>query len=252
MLLTIDIGNSSINIGFFIGKRLIVHKIGSYPLRSSSGYVSTFKRILRGKNIDKMPKACIISSVIPGHTAVLKEACTLISGKKPLMVSPKVIRWIDFTHYRAEELGADRVSSCAGAVELYGTPVVVLDFGTATTLNFIGRGNVFKGGAILPGIGLMADVLKRGTAKLPRVPLKRPKSVLGRDTIGSMLSGIILGSAGAVERIISDVEMQGAERYRVVLTGGYSETVSPFLKRVDFIEPYLVLKGMRNIYEKQG
>ncbi|MBI4823331.1 MAG: type III pantothenate kinase [Nitrospirae bacterium] len=251
MLLAIDIGNSSINIGFFEGRRLIVHKIDSYPLKSSSFYFSLFKRFLREKNIDKTPSACIISSVIPKHTHALKEAGKLTSGKKPLVVSPEVVSWIDFTSYKKEELGADRVCSSAGAVELYGTPLVVVDFGTATTLNFIAEGNVFKGGAILPGIGLMADALKKGTSKLPRAPLKRPKSVLGRDAIGSMLSGIILGSSGAVERLISDVEKTEAKKYQVILTGGYSGLVSAFLKRIDFIEPNLVLKGMRFIYKKQ-
>lgn len=262
MLLAIDIGNSSINIGFFVGKRLIVQKLNSYPIKSPSEYKKLLTRAIKENSLDKMPSQCIISSVVPKHTEIFKKVGTLlfpqpwgVGRKEPLIVSIGLVKWLNFAIDNPSLLGADRVCGAVGAVGLFGVPVVVLDFGTATTVNFIGRAEkpfkgVFKGGAILPGIGIMADLLHKKTAKLPRVSLKSPQSLLSKSTEDTILSGIIKGSAGAVERIISDVEEKEASQYKVALTGGYAELISSSLKRIDFFEPNLTLIGMKFIYEK--
>lgn len=259
MLLAIDIGNSSINMGFFMGDEFIVHRLGTYPLKTVHEYLDILRGVLRQNSIDKAPQASIISSVVPERTLVLETACKELCRNKPMIVTSRVVKWLDFDIENPDELGADRVSLSSGAVELFGVPIAVLDFGTATTVNFIGLNKtsvakpIFKGGAILPGIGLMLDSLHTKTALLPEVPevkIEASPSLPGKNTEESMLSGVIYGTMGGVERIISEVEEKEAETYRIALTGGFCQIASGFLKRIDFIEPYLILKGMKSIYEK--
>jgi|Deesub1362A_J573_1020465.scaffolds.fasta_scaffold00183_29 type III pantothenate kinase len=249
-LLAIDIGNTSINVGLFVDG-LIVHKLNTRPLRSPLWYRNELESILKMEGIDKAPEGVVISSVVPGHTEVVKEGVRKLSGKEPLVVSPQVVKGLKLDIKSPEELGADRLTASFAAVRLFGAPVAVVDFGTATTVNFVGSGNVYKGGAILPGIGLMSRALWSETAKLPKVEVTRASSALGKNTADCILSGIIYGTAGAVERIISEVEELEGEQYKVAATGGFLEVVLPNLKRVDFVEPALVLKGLKIIYEAQ-
>jgi len=249
-LIAIDIGNSSIDMGFFIGEELFVQKIDTNPLLQPSEYSTVFKEFLRKKNIDKIPDGVIISSVVPSHTSAVAAACKTLIGKEPLILTHKLKIGMEFQIREPEKLGTDRIASSAGACELYGAPVAVIDFGTATTVNFTGSGNKFKGGAIMPGISLMRNSLSDKTAQLPDVELSKPLSPLGKDTSESILSGIIYGTAGAVDKIIAEAEEAEKEKFKVVATGGYSGLVAPFLQRCDHIEPALALKGLKAIYER--
>ena len=251
-LIAIDIGNSSISIGFFTGAGLVTQKIDTLPLKSSPEYAGLINGFIKEKNIDKTYEGGIISSVSPGHTDALKKACKTLVAKEPLILTHKLNTGIDFQIQEPEKLGADRIAASAGACSLFGSPAAVVDFGTATTVNFISAGNVYKGGAIMPGIWLMKNALHDKTAQLPDVELSKPFSALGKNTTGNMLSGIIYGTAGAVERIIREVEEIEREGFKVVITGGGSGLVAPFLKRADYIEPSLVLKGLKYIYERNA
>lgn len=251
-LIAIDIGNSSISIGFFTGAGLVVQKMDTRPLKSSSEYAALVNGFIKEKNIDKIYEGVIISSVVPGHTDAFETACKTLCGKEPLILTHKLNTGIDFQINEPEKLGTDRIAASAGACSLFGAPVAVLDFGTATTVNFIGSGNIYKGGAIMPGIRLMEKALFKETAQLPEIELSMPLTPLGKDTMGNMLSGIIYGTAGAVDRIIAEVEEMGGERFKVAITGGYAEVVAPFLKRGDYVEPSLVLKGLKYIYERNS
>ncbi|MBI5203862.1 MAG: type III pantothenate kinase [Nitrospirae bacterium] len=249
-LIAIDIGNSSIDIGFFIEEELFVQKIDTNPLLQSPEYSAFFEGFIREKNIDKMPEGIIISSVVPGHTDAIKKACSALSKKEPVVLTHKMKTGIDFRIEEPEKLGTDRIAAAAGACGLFGAPVAVIDFGTATTLNFIGSGNKYKGGAIMPGIRLMRNSLFSDTAQLSRTKcgISKPASPLGKDTAECIRSGIVYGTAGAVQRIISEVEKAEGENFKVVVTGGNAEFIAPFLRRVDHIESALVLKGLRFIY----
>jgi type III pantothenate kinase len=247
-LVAIDIGNSSINIGFFMGESLVIQKIKTIPLLPFSGYAGMINEFMKKENIDKMPEGIIISSVVPGHTDAVKKACSALSKKEPVVLTHKMKTGIDFQIEEPEKLGADRIAACAGACDLFGAPVAIVDFGTATTLNFIGSGNKYKGGAIIPGVRLMQKSLFSNTAQLPDVTVSKPVSPLGKDTAECIRSGIVYGTAGAVERIISEVETMEAESFKAVVTGGNAEFIAPFLRKVDHIEPALVLKGLRFIY----
>ncbi|MEK7735568.1 MAG: type III pantothenate kinase [Nitrospirota bacterium] len=249
-LVAIDIGNSSINIGFFTEKGLVIQKIKTIPLLPFSDYAGMINEFMKKENIDKMPDGIIISSVVPGHTDAVKKACSALSKKEPMVLTHKMKTGIDFQIEEPEKLGADRIAASAGACDLFGAPVAVIDFGTATTLNFIGSGNKYKGGAIMPGLGLMRNSLFSDTAQLPDVTVSKPVSPLGTDTAECIRSGIVYGTAGAVERIISEVEKAEGENFKVVVTGGNAEFIAPFLRKVDHIESALVLKGLRSIYER--
>ncbi len=247
-LVAIDIGNSSINIGFFMGESLVIQKIKTIPLLPFSGYAKMISRFMKKENIDKMPEGIIISSVVPGHTDAVKKACSALSKKEPMVLTHKMKTGIDFQIKEPEKLGTDRIAAAAGACDLFGAPVAVIDFGTATTLNFIGSENKYKGGAIMPGLELMRNSLFSDTAQLPDVTVSKPLSPMGKDTAECIRSGIVFGTAGAVERIVSETENAEGESFKVVVTGGNAEFIAPFLSKVDHIEPALVLKGLRFIY----
>lgn len=248
MLLAVDIGNSSISIGVFTDDEPLVGRIETHPLRTPEEYRKHIETLLKGA-----AEGAIISSVVPGHTEAMRAAVREITGKEPLILGHTIVKGIRFDIANPGELGADRIAAAAAAVELYGAPVAVVDFGTATTVSFIGRGNVYKGGAIMPGLGLMSKALATWTAKLPEVggviaPRVTDPLLSEGGTASQIVCGIIYGTAGGVERIIAEFESKEHESCRVAATGGYFSAIRPYLRRVDFVEPSLVLKGLKFIY----
>ncbi len=246
MFLAIDIGNTSISMGLFDGETLVTFKINTHPLKAAEEHAKFIKGILKGK----APEGVALCSVVPGQTGPVCDGVRLATGREPLVVSHASNHGLTLDVDTPEEIGADRLAESAAAAELFGAPVVVVDFGTAANFNFIGEGNVYKGGAILPGPAMMGRALSSQTAKLPEVLPGPIDDALGKDTKSSILSGIIYGTAGAVERIIDEVEAREGETFRVVVTGGAHEHVLPALKRADYVEPALTLKGLKLIYER--
>jgi type III pantothenate kinase len=247
-LIAIDIGNSSINIGFFTESGLIVQRINTNPLMSPSEYSALFNGFKKEKNIDKTPEGIIISSVVPGHTGIIIEAIRGFVPVEPLIVSCKIKTGLKFNIPNPEELGSDRIANVVEAYELYKCAVAVVDFGTAITISVVGKDADYIGGAIMPGIGLMNEALAKGTSKLSVVPLSSPGSALGADTIRCIQSGLFYGSAGAVERILLEIEKEIGLRLKVVLTGGYGGIISKFLKREHDLRPHLTIEGLKTIY----
>lgn len=248
MLIAVDIGNSSINIGFFTKIGLIVQKIETQPLRSTSEYLALINGFKKEKNIDKIPEGIIISSVVPALTGVLSETLKEFKSGEPLLVSCKIKTGLKFNIPNPEELGSDRIANAVAAYDLYKCPVAVVDFGTATTISVVGKDANYIGGAIMPGIGLMNESLAKGTSKLFEVMLSPPGSALGIDTAGCIQSGLFYGTAGATERLLREIEKEIGLRLRVVLTGGYRGMISKFLRRKFDLRPHLTLEGLRTIY----
>jgi type III pantothenate kinase len=247
MVLAIDIGNTSISVGLFVGWDLRAFKLNSHPPQTHEEYARTIRGMLGGGG---PPRGAVICSVVPGLTQALARAAKLVTGRDPLLVDHRSAHGLSLEVDAPEEVGADRLAGCAAAASLFGAPAAVVSFGTATTVTFVGAGNSFKGGAILPGPALMAKALSSETARLPRVPLAPALTPLGRNTAASILSGIIYGTAGAVERIIAEGEALEGEVYKVVVTGGALDHVLPALRRADHVEPSLALRGLRLIYER--
>jgi type III pantothenate kinase len=250
MLIAIDIGNSSINIGFFTESGLVVSKIDTYPLRPPQEYASLINRFIKEKNIDKVPEGIIISSVVSGHTGALRKAMKKLVSAEPLTVDWKLKTGLRFHIPHPEKLGPDRIANAVAAHEIYGCPAAAVDFGTATTISVIDQDAEYIGGAIMPGIRLMNEVLASGTSGLSAVPVIPPESALGTDTAECIRSGLFYGTVGAVERLLREIEKETGLALKVVLTGGYAGLHTRFLKRKCEVNPHLTLEGLKFIYEK--
>jgi type III pantothenate kinase len=259
MLLAIDIGNTSIHMGIFRGGELLgKSKISTRPIKSALEYGNEIKAFLSKKRVSVSLDGVVISSVVPELTGVVESAVKGMAGRGPLIVGASSIQGlISFGVESPHEVGTDRIADIIAAKDMFGSPVLVVDFGTATTISACNNG-VFLGGAILPGVGLMSKALSRGTSKLPMVDLSElmtkgfPILAMGKDTNLCIVSGIIYGTAGAVERLIKEMEVEENCRFTVVITGGYAELMVRFLEREHTLDPDLTLKGLRSIYEGKG
>jgi len=249
MLIAIDIGNSTINIGFFTETTLFVKKINTYPLLSASQYNFFLNRFIKETNINKKPKGIIISSVVPRTTKVLEKALSTLVPIELLHVNWRLKTGLAFKIPKPGELGSDRIANAVAAYALFRSPVATVDFGTASTISVVGQKASFIGGAIFPGIRLMGTSLDSGTSQLFEITIKAPASVLGTDTTESIESGIWYGSAGAAEKILEETEKKIGYKLKVVITGGFGGTVSSFIKRKHYVLPHLTLDGLNLIYE---
>ena len=253
MIIAIDIGNSAINIGYFLNSVLLSQKLATHPLLSASEYSKIMSDFMLQNHIVKKSISCIISSVVTSHTAVLINALEKLrvdKKKNILVLSHKMTTGLNLSIKDPEALGADRLANAVGAYAIYNEAVAVVDFGSATTITVVGKDADLIGGSIMPGIGLMNDVLAERTSKLARVLLERPDVALGRDTVGCIRSGLMIGTAGAVERVLEEIEKETGYGFRVVITGGYAHLVEAFMKRPHEVNPTLTLEGLREIYVK--
>ena len=255
MLLAIDIGNSTLGLGLFPKpERAVpaaVRKIPTRPIRSSAGY----KEIISGflpRNAVQAPGGvdAVISSVVPAANKAIIGALRDLFGKKPLMVSHRLETGLAFGVRRPEKVGPDRIANAAAGCRSAGGPVAIVDFGTATTITVVGEKNMFLGGAIMPGLQLMAKALSAGTASLPAVHIKACADALGKDTASAIRSGIVNGAAKAVEGLLKDMEKGLGFKLKLILTGGHAGLMSPLFKRKHKVVPELTFQGMRLIYLK--
>lgn len=252
MLITIDIGNSSIGIGLFTPSGLLTRNLDTLPLREAETYADTLKGFCEQNHIEKKEVRCIISSVVPGHTDRLREAVNLLAGRAvdTLIVDSQVKTGLHLKLREPQTLGADRLTNAAAAFALLGKAVAVVDFGTATTVTIVDDRANLIGGAIMPGLGLMSRALGTLTAQLDMVSPRRPAQALGSDTEAAICSGLFYGTAGAVERIIVEIAVETNTQYITVITGGHSLAMQQFLTRPCHRRPELIHEGLRIIYEK--
>jgi type III pantothenate kinase len=248
MIIAADIGNSAITIGYFTGVRLLVQHIQTQPLLPASAYLSRINDFIRENNIEKIPEGIIISSVVPDHTDIIGEVLAGIADREPLIVHHTMKTGIHLAIPRPEDLGSDRIANSVGAHDVYHSPVASVDCGTATTISVVGNDAEYIGGAIMPGMRLMKESLAKGASQLPDVPILPPDSALGNNTVTCIQSGILYGTAGAVERIIEEIEHETGFQLKIAVTGGYGRNVSGYLKRQHAVMPYLTLEGLRIIY----
>ncbi len=253
MLIAVDIGNSSINIGYFTARSLLVQKIDTHPLKDSMEYLSEICNFLQQNHIEKNSPGGIISSVVTSHTSVLSEALRRFAGTEDaaiLTVTHEMLSGLKFKVDAPEKVGTDRIANAVAAKEIYGSPAAVVDFGTATTLTVIGRDGDFVGGAILPGLRLMNRALDMGTSRLQEIILEPPLRALGVDTQTCIRSGLFYGTAGACERILAGIEQETGFTLKVILTGGFAPVMGRFLTRTHEINASLTLEGLRILYGK--
>ncbi len=256
MLLAFDVGNTDTKLGFFardVAGSLRLSKewrVGTALRRTADEYGMLIADLLRFADIPAAAvRAVVVSSVVPQADQALSRACRGYLGREAMFFSATTQTLIDVTTERPKELGSDMLAAAVAARATFGTPVIVLGFGTATTFTAVSREGELLGTAIAPGIRISIDALVDRTAKLPQIALDAPNGPIGRDTISAMQAGIIFGFVGQAEGLIARMKHAIGEDATVVATGGLAHVIAKHSTAIDATEPHLVLEGLRLFYE---
>ncbi|MCX7970511.1 MAG: type III pantothenate kinase [Negativicutes bacterium] len=250
MLLAIDVGNTNIVIGVYDGSQLVGHwRIGTDRLRTSDEYGIQINSLLasRGYRPQQVSDA-VVSTVVPPITGTILRMCQRYFEREPLLVTAQMETGLTIRYDNPAEVGADRIVNAVAAYHLFGGPLIIIDFGTATTFCAVSRGGEYLGGAIAPGIVISAEALYQRAARLPRIELVRPQRVIARSTVASMQAGIVFGYAGLVKEIVERMK-QDLPGATVVATGGLAQLVGGDSRVIDRLEPFLTLEGLRIIHQ---
>lgn len=261
MLLVIDVGNTNVVAGVFDGKDLLVHWRFSTDRSKTADEFGIMLRSMFAYSDVEMSKitSVIISSVVPPVLIPLCHMCERYFGIKPLVVGPGIKNGIFIRYDNPKEVGADRVVNAVAALDKYrhlNRPMIILDFGTANTFCALLPNGDYIGGAIAPGIGISTEALYSKCAKLPRIELIKPKTVICRNTVSSMQAGAIYGFVGQMQGIVNhmkkELQEMGAGEAFVIATGGFANTMAAESDVIDVVEPFLTLDGLRILYEKNS
>jgi type III pantothenate kinase len=254
-LLAIDIGNSTIGLGFYHnaagGKGLIVEKTPLYHIKTSMTLfrliINLINRSCKTSKLVARPIGVVISSVVPELNRFAIEAVKRFCPD-PLVITYTSVTGLTLEVSHPDKLGSDRLVNAFAGYRHCGKPVAVIDLGTATTITVVGKHSNLLGGAIMPGIGMMREALASGTARLPLVTLSNPPAMLGTDTESALASGIINGTVGAVESIVRGIEKEAHIKLHMILTGGHAGLIDSLFKREHVVIPNLIFEGMRLIH----
>ena len=252
MLLTVDVGNTNTVLGLFEGSELKIHwRLTTRREQTVDEYGILVRNLLSGSGYaPEHITAIALASVVPPLTPVLVTLARQYLDREPLVVEPGLDTGMPILYEPPGDVGADRILNGVAAFDAYGGPVVVVDFGTATTFDVITKKGEYAGGVICPGIGISADALFQRAARLPRVDVGRPGQVIGRNTVSSIQAGLYFGYAAMCEGIIERIRGELAEPVRVVATGGLAETLSVEIPSIEAVDPVLTLTGLRLIWER--
>ncbi|QPJ63891.1 MAG: type III pantothenate kinase [Candidatus Nitrohelix vancouverensis] len=252
MLLAIDVGNTHNVIGLFSGDRLVTHwRIRTERNRTADEYWVLIKEFIllhgvEAETLDDIVVACVVPPLAP----ILEEMAAKYFSCKPLIVGPGVKTGISILYRNPAEVGADRIVNSVAGFEKYGGPLIIVDFGTATTFDAVSKKGEYLGGAICPGVQVSLEALFEKTAKLPRVDLSWPKSVIGKSTVESIQSGAVFGYLGMVDVMVNRIKEEMKQNPKVIATGGIADWITPKSETIDVNDPFLTLEGLRLIYEK--
>ncbi|WP_059048723.1 type III pantothenate kinase [Paenibacillus senegalimassiliensis] len=252
MFLVVDVGNTNIVLGVYRGKELLHHfRISTNRQATVDEYGVLIHNLFDMARIrESEMEGVIISSVVPPLMHALEELCVKYLRRKPLIVGPGIKTGLNLRYENPREVGADRIVNAVAAIEQYGGPLVVVDFGTATTFDCIDAQGNYLGGAIVPGIGISTEALYQRASKLPRIELEKPKKVIGRNTVHAMQAGIIFGYAGQVDGIVERIAREMNTKPKVVATGGLAELIASETRTIEEVNSQLTLEGLRLIYER--
>ncbi|MCM1568763.1 MAG: type III pantothenate kinase [Roseburia sp.] len=253
MILVIDVGNTNLTMGVYDGQELkATFRMMTKTPRTSDEYGVMITEILKNRKISvEELEGSIIASVVPDVMHSLTGALKRYTGTKPFIVGPGSKTGIRVAGEDPKGIGADRIADVVAAYEKYGGPVLVLDFGTATTYDLVTADGSFSVGITAPGIRICSEALWTQTAKLPNIEIKKPKSILAQETISSMQAGLVYGQIGQTEYIIKKVkEESGIADLKVVATGGLGRIIADETDSIDIYDSSLTLEGLRIIYEK--
>jgi len=251
MLLAIDIGNTNIILGVYREEELVAcWRLATDVHKMADEYAVLLNSLFSNVGLSKSEiKGSAISCVVPPLLPIFQEICREHLKVEPLVVGPGVKTGVRILIDNPRELGADRIVNAIAARRLYGTPAIVVDFGTATTFDVVSREGDYLGGAIAPGIAISAEALYREAAQLPRIELAVPQKVIGKNTVASMQSGVLFGYIALVEGMVERIKEELGEETKVIATGGLAGVIARETPVIQIVNPNLTLEGLHLIYE---
>lgn len=254
MILVIDVGNTNIVLGLYQERTLLHHwRVSTNRSATVDEYGMQLYSLFQHSGIKfSEVEGVIVSSVVPPLVSVMESLCLHYLKRTPFTVGPGIKTGLNVRVDNPKEVGADRIVNAVAALELYGAPCIIVDFGTATTYDYIDPAQQLVGCAIAPGIGISTEALYQKAAKLPRIELVKPKSVVGRNTVSAMQAGIIYGYVGQVDGIVERVKQEFNVNPTVIATGGLAELISSDSRTIQIVNPLLTLQGLQMIYEKNA
>ncbi len=252
MVLAVDIGNTNIVIGGFVGDSIeFVARIATSPNKTEDEYASKIKSVLAIHNVNRSEiRGAIVASVVPPLNSVMCKAIQFIYGVEPILVGPGIKTGIKIQCDAPSSVGADLICACVAVHHIYGSPSLVIDMGTATKILYMNRDGAFVGASIIPGVAIGLKALSSGTAQLPQISLDSCKSVIGKNTVDCMRSGVVIGNACLIDGMIDRFCEETGEEMKVYATGGHSEKIIPYCKHDITADRDLVLKGLNILYKK--
>ncbi|TYS61799.1 type III pantothenate kinase [Sutcliffiella horikoshii] len=252
MLFVLDVGNTNTVIGVYDGEELKHHwRVETSRNKTEDEFGMIFKSLLEHVGLSFRDfEGIIISSVVPPIMFSLERMCQKYFHLKPLIVGPGIKTGLNIKYENPREVGADRIVNAVAGIHLYGSPLIIVDFGTATTYCYINEDKQYMGGAIAPGISISTEALYSRASKLPRIEIARPDGVIGKNTVSAMQAGILFGYVGQVEGIVNRMKRQSDVTPKVIATGGLAALIGNESDVIDIVDPFLTLKGLHLIYMK--
>lgn len=252
MILVMDIGNSNIVMGIYKDDVLAHHwRMETDRHKTEDEYGMKIKAFLQDVSLKFTDvKGIIMSSVVPPIMFSLERMALKYFEIRPLIVGPGLKTGLNIKYDNPREVGADRIVNAVAAIHEYGGPLIIADFGTATTYCYVNEAHQYMGGAIAPGIGISTEALYSRAAKLPRIEITRPENVVGKNTVSAMQAGIVYGFVGQAEGIITRMQQQSEEIPMVIATGGMASLIAEESQLIDKVEPFLTLKGLYLIFKR--
>jgi type III pantothenate kinase len=252
VIFVFDVGNTNIVLGVYESDELKYHwRVETNRHKTEDEYGMLVKNLFDHEGLSfKAIDGIIISSVVPPIMFSLERMCQKYFNVTPLVVGPGIKTGLNIKYENPREVGADRIVNAVAGIHEYGGPLIIVDFGTATTYCYINEEKQYMGGAIAPGIGISTEALYSKAAKLPRIEIARPDHIIGKNTVCAMQAGILYGYVGQVEGIVSRMKAQSSTKPTVIATGGLATLISKESNVIDVVDPFLTLKGLRLIYNR--
>ncbi len=252
LIFVLDVGNTNIVLGVYDRDTLKYHwRIHTNRHKTEDEYGMDIKSLFQHVGLDfKDIKGIIISSVVPPLMFTLEKMCKTYFQITPLIVGPGIKTGLNIKYDNPREVGADRIVNAVAGIHEYGSPLIIVDFGTATTFCYINEKSEYMGGAIAPGIGISTEALYSRAAKLPRIEITHVDEVIGKNTVAAMQAGILFGFVGQVESIVERMMAKSSKKPTIIATGGLANLIASETKMIDIVDHDLTLKGLQLIYKR--